>query len=407
MSQSPIVIKSKDLPKLRRVALAAQGLHQADSFGRGLSGTRKTINHLGYVQIDTISVVERAHHHVLFSRVSNYQPKHLHRLLANKDIFEYWSHAAAFLPIKDFRFSLPFKHSIRRGEQNWTRSRDHKLMQEVLARITVDGPLRSRDLEAPDHKTSGWWNWKPTKKALEQLFMQGDLMVVARDGFQKTYDLTERVLPDNVDTRDPSHEEFAEFLINQALSSHALVTLKGITYLRRDAKLRLAAKSQVEQMVSEGKLQRLKFEQAPDHFCYPGLLDKRMPHAQQRVVILSPFDHSIIQRSRLNDLFDYDYQIECYVPEKKRKFGYFCLPLLYKDQFIGLMDCKSHRKNGGFEIKNLHLGADINPPPLPLLAQAIEEFAQFQFIESGLKPSITVTKTNRKGIKMPLSKLLN
>ncbi|MGE6777214.1 DNA glycosylase AlkZ-like family protein [Vreelandella titanicae] len=136
-----IEIKSpQELSRLRRLALAAQGLLQNKPYGRGLAGARKAINHLGYVQIDTISVVERAHHHVIHSRVPGFEPHMLNQLLINKDIFEYWSHAAAFLPITDFRFSLPYKNAIKSGQTHWFRSPDKKLMGELLARIRSDGP---------------------------------------------------------------------------------------------------------------------------------------------------------------------------------------------------------------------------------------------------------------------------
>ena len=199
----------QELTRLRRLALSTQGLLQAQPFGHGLDGARKAINQIGYVQIDTISVVERAHHHVLHSRVPKFEPAMTNQLLLNGDIFEYWTHAAAFIPISDFRFSLPYKHAIKSGQTHWFKNPDKKLMDELLARIGSDGPLRSRDLEANTKKRAGWWDWKPAKKALEQLYMQGDLMVSDREGFQKTYDLTERVLPSQMDSKIPSMDEFA------------------------------------------------------------------------------------------------------------------------------------------------------------------------------------------------------
>ena len=145
--------------RLRQLALAAQGLLQVQPYGRGLAGARKTINHLGYVQIDTISVVERAHHHVFYARVPEFEPAMTHQLFLNRDIFEYWAHAAAFLPIADFRFSLPYKHAIKSGQTHWFRTRDTKLMGELLDRIRAEGPLRSRDIETNTTKRAGWSDW--------------------------------------------------------------------------------------------------------------------------------------------------------------------------------------------------------------------------------------------------------
>ena len=120
--------RPEELARLRRLALAAQGLLQAQPFGRGLAGARKAINHIGYVQVDTISVVERAHHHVFYARVPHFKPDMTNQMLLNGDIFEYWTHAAAFLPMTDFRFSLPYKHSIKSGQTHWYKNCDKKLM---------------------------------------------------------------------------------------------------------------------------------------------------------------------------------------------------------------------------------------------------------------------------------------
>jgi len=160
--------------KLRRIALNQQGLLRAESFGRGKRAVLRAIERLGYVQIDTISVVERAHHHVLWTRVPNYSPRHLEQLVSERKLFEYWYHAAAFLPMADYRFSLPRMRQLN-GERNWYKNGDRKLMLEILARIEVEGPLRARNFEDARTSNSGWWDWKPAKQALEQLFMQGEL----------------------------------------------------------------------------------------------------------------------------------------------------------------------------------------------------------------------------------------
>lgn len=376
--------RPQELSRLRRLALAAQGLLQKQPYGRGLAGARKAIHHLGYVQIDTISVVERAHHHVIHSRVPGFEPQMLHQLLINRDIFEYWSHAAAFLPIADFRFSLPYKHAIKSGQTHWFKSPDKKLMGELLARIRSDGPLRSRDVGASTKKRAGWWDWKPAKKALEQLYMQGDLMVSDRDGFQKTYDLTERVLPSQLNLQMPSIEEYAEHLVDQQLRSHGLVSLKGMTYLRRNAALRKAVNTLVNQRLAQGDLQRVKVSSGDEWIVESGALERSLPRLKERMLILSPFDNSVIQRERLKALFQYDYQLECYVPEAKRQYGYFSLPLLYRDEFIGRMDCKVHRKESHLEIKNLYFEPHAFDENRVVTAfrEAIVPFCRFQKADS-------------------------
>lgn len=375
---------AKELARVRRHALAAQGLLHARPFGSGLNGVRQAIRHLGYVQIDSIAVVHRAHDHVLHSRVPKFEPAMTNRLLKRGEIFEYWAHAASFLPMEEFRFSLPYKEAIRSGQIHWYRNPDTKLMKELLARIRSDGPLRSRDLEARNSKGAGWWDWKPAKKAIEQLYMEGDLMVSDREGFQKTYDLTERVLPSDVDTTKPSVEAFAEHLLLQQLRSCAFVSLKGLTYLRRVPGLREAAKTLLAEQLSSKKLEQIRLENGEVFVHEAGLLDRPLPRAKDRVAILSPFDNSVIQRERLNALFGFQYQLECYLPEAKRRFGYFCLPLLYRDRFVGRMDCKAHRQKSEFEIKNLHIESDgfDESAFLSAFSEALRHFVKFQGCQS-------------------------
>lgn len=375
---------SKDLARLRRLALSAQGLLQAKPYGRGIAGARKAINHIGYVQIDTISVVERAHHHIFRSRVPNFEPNMAHQMLIEGDIFEYWSHAAALLPIADFRFSLPYKHAIKSGQKHWYKKPDTALMGELLARIRSDGPLRSRDLETNTAKRDGWWDWKPAKKALEQLYMQGDLMVSNREGFQKTYDLTERVVPSSVDARMPSVEEFAKHIIDQQLRCHGFVSLKGLTYQRRNPELRTAVKILVNDRLAEQSLEQIQVNSGDLFLIESGAFERPLPRLNNRMLILSPFDNSVIQRERLKAVFNYDYQIECYVPADKRQYGYFCLPLLFRGEFIGRMDCKAHRKVAHLEIKSLYFEQHSFDEDLVIAAftDAITQFCHFQQCDS-------------------------
>ena len=371
----------KDIARLRRIALQAQGLLQARPFGSGLNGAARAIEHLGHVQIDTISVVERAHHHVLHNRVPGYQPAMLEQLLREARIFEYWAHAAAFLPMQDFRYSLPYKHAIRSGQTHWFRNHDRKLMRELLARIRSDGPLRSRDLEDGRESRAGWWDWKPAKQALEQLYMEGELMVSSREGFQKIYDLSERVLPAHIDTRMPDAEAHACHVIEQQLRCQGLATVKGLAYHQpRNPALRKAIQKRVQERVANRELETIQLPSGEQFVIFAGALDQPSPRTRSRLQILSPFDNSVIQRDRLRSLFGFDYQIECYVPAAKRRFGYFSLPLLYRDAFVGRADCKAHRTTRQLEIKALHIEAkDLNTKEFSaVLADAMVRFSQFQ-----------------------------
>jgi len=376
--------RPQDLTRLRRIALAAQGLLQAQPYGQSLAGARKAINHIGYVQIDSISVVERAHHHVLYSRVPKFKPEMLNQILLDRDIFEYWSHAAAFLPIADFRFSLFYKQAIKSGQVHWYKNPDRKLMDELLARIRSDGPIRSRDLETNAKKRAGWWDWKPAKKALEQLYMQGDLMVCDRQGFQKTYDLTERVLPSHINASMPSMAEFTEHIVDQQLRCHGFASLKGMTYLRRNTELRKAVKNLVNERVAQHSLEEIRINDGEVYVIEKGALETPLPRLNNRLLILSPFDNSVIQRERLKEIFHYDYKIECYVPAAKRQYGYFCLPLLYRDEFIGRIDCKVHRKKRHLEIKSLHWEEhDFDKDAvIAAFVDAVKQFCFFQQCDS-------------------------
>ena len=335
----------------RKLALAGQYL-SGTSLGRGLKGTRQAIQALGYIQIDTISVIERAHHHTLWNRVPHYKHRFLDKLVEQRDIFEYWSHAAAWLPMEDYRFCLPRMKAIRSGQRHWYKT-DQKTLRYVLERITSDGPLQARDFEEHTGFNAGMWEWGPIKQAIEQLFMQGDVLVTRRDRFQKVFDLAERIIPAHVDTREPSRNEFAHFLIDRHLKAHGIARPTEFGYLRKG--MGPAIKQAVAEQLEEGKLLKAKFRKRPHHYLVPAnydsLLAQRSPRS--RVRILSPFDNLVIQRERIRWLFDFDYQIECYVPADKRKDGYFVCPVLWQGTLVARMDAKADRQNARFIVRNL------------------------------------------------------
>lgn len=362
------------ITQARALSLHSQGLAGSGTFGKNKAATLAAIEHIGYVQIDTISVVERAHHHVLWSRVPSYQPKYLDELTEEKKVFEYWSHAAAFLPMRDYRYTLVRKEHFAGGSTDWFGS-EPKMKQYVLDRIRAEGALKSSDFEH-SKKSNGWWSWKPAKRSLEHLFMEGSLMVARREGFQKVYDVPERVLPADVDSTKPTHEEFARHLIESSIRAHGFASVDEIAYLRN--RIKPTVRKVVQQMQEEGSLVALKIEDDPQrYYSMPQLLEEKRKKPSQRIKILSPFDNAVIQRKRLRSLFGYDYQIECYVPAPKRSFGYFCLPLLLGDSFIGRIDAKAERSSGILHIYSFY----IEHPPLqeylPQLAQELWAFAAF------------------------------
>ena len=332
--------------------MLSQRLPPAKQPGSAIAATLSAIKHLGYIQIDTISAIQRAHHHTLWNRNPRYKTSHLNQLIADKQVFEYWSHAAAYLPMRDYRYSLPRKQAIANGDQNHWYERDERLMKSVLKRIAAEGPLMAKDFEHTGIKT-GEWKSKPAKRALEYLFMQGKLMVPYRVNFHKVYDLTERVLPENTDTTLPDPEEYARFLITRYLQANGLGQSAEITYLLKNTKPLVSAT--LQEMVSNGELLKISAG-GNSYYALPAsleLLSKSL--ARSKLKILSPFDNLLIQRKRMQTLFGFDYLIECYVPEAKRQYGYFSLPVLWKGKLVARMDCKTERKKSLLHIHHLAL----------------------------------------------------
>lgn len=348
--------------------------------GSGKSAALSTIEQLGYVQIDTLAVIARAHHHTLWSRTNDYQEIFLDELLQEKKIFEYWSHAASYLPMSQYRFSLPHKMIYAKGKSHWF-EQDKKLKNRVLNRIREEGPLQAKDFEHKRKNTALWYEWKPAKKALEQLFMEGKLMVVARKNFQKVYDLTERVLPSNINIDMPNEDEYAQHLILNAINAFGIVTSSEISYLRGYAKTSIA--KNIKYLLKEGKINEIKINTI-NNAIYYGSKNKcesllNYVSSQDYLHILSPFDNLIIQRKRLQQLFDFNYVVECYVPNSKRQYGYFCLPILHNNTFVARFDPKVDRLNKIFYIKSFHAetGGKMTEKYLETLATKIKSFAQF------------------------------
>jgi uncharacterized protein YcaQ len=340
------------IQQTRKLVLLSQRLPPARQTGSAVTATLSAIEHLGYVQIDTISVIQRAHHHTLWNRNPRYRTSHLNQLLADKQVFEYWSHAAAYLPMRDYRYSLYRKQAIANGDQNHWYERDERLMKTVLRRITSEGPLMAKDFEHTGKK-SGEWVSKPAKRALENLFMQGELMVRHRVNFHKVYDLTERVVPRDTDTTVPHPEEYARFLVTRYLQANGLGLVSEMAYLLKNTKPLVA--TALQEMVSNGEL--LQIHAAGSHYyALPASLELLgKPLARSKLKILSPFDNLLIQRKRMQALFGFDYLIECYLPEAKRQYGYFSLPVLWDGKLVARVDCKAERKKSLLHIQHLAL----------------------------------------------------
>lgn len=348
-----------NLEQLQKITLASQGLLATAPFGKGKMAVLNALEQLGYLQIDTLSVVERAHHHTLWTRIPDYKTSYLEELLHERKVFEYWFHAASYLPINDYRFALPKMLEVKQNEAHYY-SAAPKVLQYVMDTIRAEGPKKARDFENESKNPGSWWNWKPAKVALERLFLQGDLMISERKGMEKTYDIAERVLPKDIDLAMPGPLEFAEYLVKTYLQAYGFTTLKQITHLKAGATIRKNVNQVLHNMLEQGTIQKIEIDNFPPVFVQQHLIEKTIQEYSPNIKILSPFDNSIIHRDRVQQFFDFDYRIECYTRKEKRQYGYFCLPILFGNKFIGRADCKAHRKEQQFEIIHLHVEHENN-----------------------------------------------
>jgi len=389
-----------------RLAIHCQLLNGSTSLDSGTEGVYQAIQHLGYVQIDTISVVERAHHHTLWSRCPDYKSQALDLLLSKeRRIFEYWGHLASYLPLSDYRFYLPYKEKFPWGS-NWVKRYWEKFKsatEEVYARIKAEGALASKDFAAPEAGKRGtWWDWKPAKSALELLFWKGDLMVSARKGFQRIYDLAERILPPATDTRLPTEEEQGEFFVRRALAAHGVATRREVQlYLsvapRAAVEIALGRMTEVEEVV---KL-RVEGDEKNEFYMLRSVLEVGTKKPRKKILhILSPFDSFITNRDRLFRLFGFAYQLECFTPVAKRRYGYFCLPMLWGEKLVGRMDAKAERRQKLLVVKNLVLDAGFKPDDwfIAALGERLQEFAQFNSCNS---VKVEQTEPERLNINIP------
>jgi len=381
-------------PQARKIILHAAGLSKHAQFGRGKEAVYKLINHLGFVQIDTNYVIERAHHHSLAARVPDYKTEWLSQLQAEGRIFESWTYASGYVPMHEFRFSLPVKASFAAKREAQTPT-EINLMRKVLDRIAREGPLMARDFENDRvTKSSGWWDWRPSKVALERLNFDGKLITLRAKNFLKVYDLPENVIPASVNTTMPAPEEYAEHVIMRSLKVLGIAGFKDIArsgwYVKQNV-----IKPQLQKMVSAGKVCRVEVKGISDTALYmlPEYKNKKIALSGD-AFILSPFDILNIFRQRLVNFFHFDYMVECFVPEPKRKYGYFSLPVLVGDTFVARMDSKADRKQRTLVIHNLHFESlKLSKPMLTKIATAIKAFAKFNQCTS-----IVLKKSNNKAL---------
>ncbi len=381
----------------RALAIRAQLLDGQTDLPPGKRGVLRVIDQLGYVQIDTIAAVKRAHHHTLWTRHSDYEEDHLHDLQArDRLIFEYWGHAMSYLPMSDYRFCLPRMRNFLNPKHAWIGHRLEgcaHLLDPILERIRQEGPLGAKDFVASkDEKRGSWWDWKPAKFALEYLFWRGDLMVSERRNFQKVYELAERVLPSDTNLTMPSEEEVGRFLVRRALRSCGILRQKDMQAFMqpaggRDSDWQAVDRSVINKAIAElseaGEIRPVTLEGAEDVTWY-ALSEclENQPVLQNgigRIFLLSPFDNLVIRRDWLNRLFGFDYTLECYLPAEKRQYGYFVFPILWGDTLVGRLDPKADRRTKTLVVRNLVFepGFQVSDEFLAQLGETLTRFARF------------------------------
>jgi uncharacterized protein YcaQ len=332
----------------RQVWLRAQRLETSAPFGEGPQATAAAVEHLGYVQIDTINVIERSHHHILWTRIPNYRRADLRQAQSvDRSVFEYWTHALSYVPARDLRFFLPAMKRHKREGHKWLSSVKPADLRKVLRLIRRDGALTIRDIDDDvlTEKEHLWASRKPSKRALQLAFYTGVLTISERNGMLKTYDLMARHFGWDRPPKPASAGETTAYLLDRALRAQGVVSLDSICHL--DAPSKPSIRRLIQTRVRRNELAPVTLEGAgkQEHWARPETLENSDGGAFELVHILSPFDPLIIQRKRTELFFGYGHRFEAYVPREKRVFGYFALPVLVGENIVAAIDLKTDRKS--------------------------------------------------------------
>jgi uncharacterized protein YcaQ len=369
------------LRRARHVWLRCQRLDCPAPFGEGAPATVAAVRHLGYVQIDTIHVIERCHHHILFSRIPTYHREHLrHAQSTEKSVFEYWTHALSYVPTEDMRHFTRDMRLYGKDRDPWFGKVTDSDVRKVVSRIRRQGPLTIRDIDDDVlvEKDHAWASRKPSKRALQLAFFKGLVTVSRREGMLKTYELMSRHFGFERPRAAPLRQTH-QYLLDRALRSQGIVSLDSICHLNPSAKP--AISRLIQGRVRRGELVPVELAGAekPPHWIAPALLDEPVELDSERVHILSPFDPLIIQRKRLRLFFGYEHRFEAYVPRSRRLFGYFACPVLIGDEVVAALDLKTDREHGRLLIQKwTWVGTGRPRRHARLIEAALGPFERFQ-----------------------------
>jgi uncharacterized protein YcaQ len=317
------------------------------------------LDQLGAIQIDSVNVLARNHLLIPFARLGPYSVQDLqHAIYQERRGFEYWGHMASWLPMRDYRYFLPRMRRMRAESRGWwrrVRAEHAALYPMVLERIRAEGPLGAAAFEDPRGGRGTWWDWKPAKLVLEDLLDQGELMCADRTpGFARVYDLPERVLPAGLDISDPGDEDATRYLLLRGLACLGVATAgEIIDYYRLRPPL---PRSLLRHLVADGEIVEVALEgwKAPA-FSTPAALEGPLDVPEHPPTLLAPFDNLMWERTRVERTFGFRYRVEIYVPEPKRQFGYYVLPLLARGGLRGRADLKLDRQAGVLRVRRSYL----------------------------------------------------
>jgi uncharacterized protein len=395
----------------RQLHLAAQGLLTAPARAATRASVLRCIERMQLLQIDTIHVVARSPYLVLFSRLGHYPQPWLDDALSKAAIFETWAHEACFAPAQDVALHRSYNASarqhwgIRHGQKTSAQQRAH--LDKLLAHIETNGPVKAADFERTEGKSGGWWGWKDEKRWLEALFANGDLMVARRENFHRVYDLAQRVQPLLAHTALPSADAVHAHFIEKSILALGITQARWVhDYFRIKPRLKDA---DLDPLVAQGRVQRLRVQGWPApayvHADNAGLLKKALANklTATHSTVLSPFDPVVWDRERAAAMFGFDYRIECYTPEAKRKYGYFVLPILHGGELVGRLDAKAHRAQGLFELKALFLepGVQLSDEAVQAVALAIARCAAWH-----ATPKVELVRTSPTSLRARLRKAI-
>lgn len=374
LDRRPLLARSRRLVKQRLLAL---------------------VRHLGCIQIDTISVISRSHETVLWSRLGAYDPALFDELYyPDGELFEYWAHAAAFVPIETlpfYRRAMVRYRDKHEADGSWA-EREIATLDRVLARIRDQGPAGSRHFERPDGPRPNPWTWyggKPERQALDHLWSRGDLMVQRRQGFQRVYDLTERIAADLAARPLPTEAEDRRHFVSTALSAMGVATPAWVADYFRFGSMRHVSLAQAppeltsladERLAVPVEIESISGPAWLDPALLPRLAELRAGRGRPRLTtFLSPFDNLIWYRPRTAALFGFDYRVEFYTPAPKRIYGYYTLPILHRGRLVGRIDPSFDRRAHRLTIKAVHLESGVRPNAAlaDAVAAALRDLAGF------------------------------